>query len=144
MTRLKQNESIKHIMTTEVMTITLDTPLSKVGKIFSESPFHHLPVIAGKELVGIISLMDLMRVSFEDSFGVTEKQAVYDVLDHTLNVEAVMSKNPVTIQSDRSIKEAAQTLADSPFHALPVVNDQHELEGIVTSADVINYLLSLY
>ena len=85
-----------------------------------------------------------MRVSFEDSFGVTEKQSVYEVLDHTLNVEAIMSKDPVTIWVDHTIKEAAEVLSSSPFHSLPVVNDEHELLGIVTSADLIRYLLSLY
>jgi CBS domain-containing protein len=88
--------------------------------------------------------MDLMRVSFEDSFGVSEKQAVYEVLDHTLNVEAVMTKNPVTILLNHSIKEAAEILSSHSFHSLPVVDDNHELQGIVTSADLIKYLLALY
>lgn len=141
---LKQNESIQNIMTRDVRTITLETSLSEVGKIFSSSTFHHLPVVEGKQLLGIVSFMDLMRVSFEDSFGVTERQAVYEVLDHTLNVEAIMSKDPATIWIDHSIKEAAEVLASAPFHSLPVVNDEHELQGIVTSADLIRYLISLY
>lgn len=144
MTRLKQNEPISNIMTKSVRTITLNTSLSEVGKIFSQSHYHHLPVVSGAQLLGIISFTDLMRVSFEDSFGVTEKQAVYDVLDYTLNVEAIMSKDPVTIRDDHSIKEAAEVLSSVPFHSLPVVNDEHELLGIVTSADLIKYLADLY
>ncbi len=144
MSRIKQNESVKHIMTEEVRFITPSTPLSEVGKIFSRHQFHHLPVVNGKELAGMLSFMDLMRVSFEDSFGVSEKQAVYEVLDHTLNVEAVMTKNPVTILLNHSIKEAAEILSSHSFHSLPVVDDNHELQGIVTSADLIKYLLALY
>lgn len=144
MTRLKQNVPVTEIMTKDVASITTQTPLSQVGKMFSESNFHHLPVLSGRELTGIISFVDLMRVSFEDSFGVTEKQAVYDVLDHTLDVATVMTKDPVTVHEKHSIKEAAQKLSEGGFHALPVVNDDHELMGIVTSADLIKYLLELY
>lgn len=144
MTRLKQNTPVSDIMTKDVTTITTQTSLSQVGKIFSENTFHHLPVVSGRTLQGVISFVDLMRVSFEDSFGVTEKQAVYDVLDHTLDVETVMTKDPMTIHEKDSIKVAAKALSEGQFHALPVVNDDHELVGIVTSADLIKYLVELY
>jgi CBS domain-containing protein len=141
---IKQNEPITHIMTKHVITINTKTPLSDVAKIFSQNNFHHLPVVSGKELIGMLSYLDLMRVSFEDSFGVTDKQAVYDVLDHTLTVEAVMTKDPVVVREKDSIKRAAELLSSGDFHSLPVVNDEHELVGIVTSADMIKFLMSLY
>ncbi len=143
MSRLKR-ESVTHIMTKELQTINVQTPLSAVGKIFSESSFHHLPVVSGEELIGILSFVDLMRVSFADSFGVTEKQSVYEVLDRTLGVESVMTKDPVTITSSETIKDAAEKLAAGRFHALPVVNDARDLLGMVTSADLIKYLLAQY
>lgn len=143
MSRLKR-ESVTHIMTKELQTIDTTTPLSAVGKIFSESGFHHLPVVSGEKLIGIVSFVDLMRVNFADSFGVTENQAVYEVLDRTLNVEAIMTKEPVTIQSSQTIKEAAGKLAAGSFHALPVVEDGARLVGMVTSADFIAYLLEQY
>lgn len=145
MTRLKQNVPVSEIMTKNPTTVTARTPLSEVGKLFGESSFHHLPVVEGENtLVGIVSFVDLMRVSFEDSFGVTEKQAVYDVLDHTLDVPSIMAKDPTTIHEKDPIKDAARELSLGSFHALPVVNDEHQLVGIVTSADLIKYLLELY
>ncbi|QDT00442.1 CBS domain-containing protein [Adhaeretor mobilis] len=144
MSRLKQNESITHIMSKDLQTINSQTPLSTVGKIFAESGFHHLPVVSGEKLVGIVSFVDLMRVSFKDSFGVTAQQTVYDVLDRTLDVEAIMTKNPVTVCSNDTIKHAASILARGDFHALPIVGDDQQLLGLVTSADLINYLLEQY
>lgn len=143
MSRLKR-ESVTHIMTKELQTINTKTPLSEVGKIFSESNFHHLPVVSGQKLVGIVSFVDLMRVNFADSFGVSENQAVYEVLDRTLNVESIMTKDPVTIQSSQTIKAAAEKLASGSFHALPVVEDDFQLIGMVTSADLITHLLDQY
>lgn len=144
MSKLKQNESVTHIMTKDLQTVTVQTPLSTVGKIFTESRFHHLPVVSGDKLIGIISFVDLMRVNFEDSFGVEAKQSVYEVLDRTLNVEAIMTKEPVTIRSNETIKQAAKLLASRDFHALPVVAEDQQLLGLVTSADLIDYLIAQY
>lgn len=144
MSRLKQNESVTHIMSKELQTVNLRTPLSTVGKIFAESGFHHLPVVSGDKLVGIISFVDLMRVNFADSFGVTAQQNVYEILDRTLSVEELMTTNPVTAQSNSTIKDAAKILARNEFHALPIVGDDDQLLGLVTSADLLNYLIEQY
>lgn len=142
MSRLKR-ESVQHIMTKELQTISVKTPLSTVGKIFGESGFHHLPVLSGKKLIGMVSFLDLMRVNFADSFGVDKNQAVYEVLDRTLSVEDIMSKDLVTLESTKTIQDAAELLAEGSYHALPVVADG-ELVGIVTSADLLKYLLKQY
>lgn len=143
MSRLKR-ESVTHIMTKELQTINVTTPLSAVGKIFAESRFHHLPVVSGEDLIGIVSFVDLMRVNFADSFGVSQNQAVYEVLDRTLDVESIMTKDPVTISSSQTIKDAAEKLSSGSFHALPVVEGEAKLIGMVTSADLISYLLDQY
>src|SRR5262245_22264629 len=143
MNLMKSQEPVTTIMTSNPKTISLSTPLSEVGKIFTKGKIHHLPVVEKKELIGIISYFDLMRVSFEQSFGVTDKQAVYDVLDFTLNVEAIMTKDPVCIQETGTVREAAEKLISGGFHALPVVNEDHELVGIVTTKDLLQYLLKL-
>ncbi|MDP1835634.1 MAG: CBS domain-containing protein [Chlamydiales bacterium] len=144
MIHAKHNEAVTHIMTTNPTTIHLKTPISEVGRIFSEGKFHHLPVVSGKELIGIVSYFDLIRVSFEGSYGVTDEKAVYSVLDHMLDISAIMTKDPLCIQEKSTIREAAEKLSTGQFHALPVVNDNHELVGIITSKDLIDYLIKLY
>ncbi|QDT13729.1 CBS domain-containing protein [Planctomycetes bacterium K23_9] len=143
MSRLKKNEPITHVMTRDLQTINLNTSLSEVGKIFSECNIHHLPVVEGSNLRGMLSYTDLMRVSFADSFGVHAKQNVYEVLDRTTSVEEVMTPDPKTITSQASVREAAEILVDSDFHSLPVVDDG-EVVGIVTSGDMLKYLLEQY
>ena len=144
MIHARHQEAVTHLMTKNPQTIHLKTPISEVGKIFSEGKIHHLPVVDGKELIGMVSYFDLIRVSFEQSFGVTDKSAVYAVLDRTLDIEAIMTKDPVCIRAKGTIREAAEKLSTGRFHALPVVNEDHELVGIITSKDLIDYLLKLY
>ncbi|MBA3238532.1 MAG: CBS domain-containing protein [Parachlamydiaceae bacterium] len=140
----KHHELVTQIMTKNPTTIHLKTPISEVGKIFGEGKFHHLPVVNGKELIGMVSYFDLIRVSFEQSFGVIDERAVYSVLDHTLDIDSIMTKDPECIQDTGTIYEAAKKLATGSFHSLPVVNSNHEIKGIVTSKDLIDYLVKMY
>ena len=61
-------------------------------------------------------------------------------LAETLTVEQLMSKSVHTLQHDDTIKEAAEMLSLSSYHSLPVL-DGNTLVGIVTSTDLILYLL---
>jgi CBS domain-containing protein len=58
-------------------------------------------------------------------------------------IEHVMAKNIVSVSSETTIKETAEILAKREFHAIPVVDDE-KLVGIVTTTDLINYLLEQY
>ena len=144
MSRLRKNEPITRIMTKELQTINVNTNLSEVGKIFGGNTFHHLPVVSGSKLIGIVSFVDLMRVNFADSFGVSQNQAVYEVLDRTLNVESIMTKDPTTLKDNQTIKDAAEVLAHGDFHALPIVDSNGDLLGMVTSADLLKYMLEQF
>jgi CBS domain-containing protein len=99
-------------------------------------------VVSGKVILGMLSYTDLLRISFADS--------VYDDADHVdsivynmFSIEQVMVKKIISIKPSNSIKEVAEILAKSEFHALPVV-DKNELVGIVTTTDLINYLLKQF
>lgn len=58
-------------------------------------------------------------------------------------VEQVMAKKLTTVSPDTTIREVAEILSKKEFHALPVVHGQL-LVGIVTTTDIIKYLLSQY
>ena len=56
------------------------------------------------------------------------------------SIEQVMVKNVTTVTANTTIKEVAKILAKEEFHALPVVENDY-LVGIVTTTDLINYML---
>ncbi|WP_396170531.1 CBS domain-containing protein, partial [Flavobacterium sp.] len=59
------------------------------------------------------------------------------------SVEQVMTKNLTTIFPETTIKEAAEILSKNEFHALPVI-ENGSLVGIVTTTDLIKYLIDQY
>ena len=140
---MKRNEPVSKIMSTNLVTVHHGEPVSKVRQIIREHRVHHVPVVNGQKLVGIVSNADVLRVSFGDAFH-TDERTVDATLDHTMTLEELMQKDPVSVRENAPIREAAQILAQGDFHSLPVVSDGQKLVGMVTSTDLINYLLDQF
>jgi len=135
---MRKNEPISKIMSSDVISLQDGEAVSKLRTIFEDEQFHHVPVVSGEKLVGIISLNDYMRISFGE-FGNQDGRELDEILDHTYKLRDVMNANVVTIPNSGTIREAARMLATSNFHSLPVV-DGERLVGIVTSKDLVRYL----
>ncbi|QEG20562.1 CBS domain-containing protein [Mariniblastus fucicola] len=138
---MKKNESISGIMSTELTTVHDGQPVSQLRQIFEEKPIHHVPVVSGEKLIGIVTSNDFMRVSFGE-FGNQDGKGLDSILDHTYKMHDIMNQNPVTIPQTATIRDAARLLGSHSFHALPVV-DGEKLVGLVTSTDLINFLAEL-
>ena len=133
------NDPISSIMTKSVLTINVDDSLFDAKKVFDKNKIRHLPVIQDGKLVGILSLTDIMRLSFGDTYG--EDQAGIDnVMYDMLTINEVMKADPVSVESTSTIKEAAEIFSKNEFHALPVLQDG-QLGGILTTTDIIKALL---
>jgi len=61
---------------------------------------------------------------------------VYDIF----TIKQVMAKNVTVVDPDATIKEVSKLLAAKEFHALPVAKNG-ELVGIITTTDLINFLV---
>jgi CBS domain-containing protein len=136
---MKKHEPISKIMSTDLITVHHGDPISKVRQLASMHGVHHIPVVTGDQLVGIISWSDILRVSFGDTFQ-ADQRTVDATLDHTFTIEQVMKKNPISLQETSTVRDAAEILAGGEFHAVPVVNGG-KLVGIVSTTDLIKYLL---
>lgn len=138
---MKHHEPISKIMSTDVKTVHLGQKLSEARHILRDNPFAHIPVVSGKKLLGILSSSDIMRLTFDE--GNSDPRSTDAVLDNLFTIEATMSKNVETVRANESIRRAAELLVKGAHHALPVVEDG-DLVGIVTSTDLIGYLLDQY
>jgi len=139
---MKKRAKVTEIMSTKLMTINLHDGNPELAKeIMEENQIRHLPVVSGEKLLGIISLTDIHRISFGANYG--QEGLVDKAIFEYLNLANVMVHNPVVITPETTIREAAEILGREEFHALPVV-DADDLVGIVTSTDLINYLLDQF
>lgn len=138
---MKRNEPVSKIMTRELQTVHVGQKLSEVRRMLAANPYHHVPVVSGDKLVGLISSTDMIRLSLA-IFG-ADQRAVDTMLDASHTIESVMTTKLSTIGAKDTVREAAELLGEGSFHSLPVVEDG-KLVGMVTSTDVIRYLLAQY
>ncbi|MFC5047427.1 CBS domain-containing protein [Aquimarina hainanensis] len=139
---MKKRTPISKIMTTDVITLNHTHGLETAEKLFKEHNIRHIPVVSGDAIIGMLSYTDLLRISFADAVNV-ETNEVDTVVYEMFTIEQVMAKNLVSVSSTTTIKEVAEILSMREFHALPVI-DHGKLVGIVTTTDLINFLLEQF
>ena len=130
---------VSEIMTDHPHTLDINDTLDFARDKFDKLKVRHLPVVEGEKLVGILSLTDILRLSFGAKFGANQYEADEAIFE-MLSIDQVMNHNPKTVTSTNSLREVGEILSREEFHALPVVDDEN-LVGIVTTTDVIKYLL---
>ncbi|MGG8498122.1 CBS domain-containing protein [Tenacibaculum sp. TC6] len=139
---MKKRTPVSVIMTKNVITLNKADDLTAAEKLFKENNIRHIPVVSGKAVVGMLSYTDLLRISFADAIDEDENE-VDTVVYNMFTIEQVMAKNLITVSPTNTIKEVAEILSKKEFHALPVV-ENGELVGIVTTTDLIYYLLEQF
>ena len=138
---MKQNEPVSKIMARDPITVHEKQKLSDVRKLITEHGVHHVPVVSGKKLIGLISATDLLRVGYGDISKIDPR--AFDTALDTMTIRETMVEDIATVQHNDPIKQAADILATGRFHSLPVLEGE-DLVGVVTSTDLIKFLRELY
>ncbi len=139
---MKNNIPVSDIMTKNLVKLHLNDELSIAESLFKKHKIRHLPVVDGEHIVGMLSYSDLLRISFVDATddeGEKIESTIYDMF----TMEQAMTKKVVSVKPETSIKTVAEIFTQREFRALPVVSNEN-LVGIVTTTDVIKYLLEQY
>ena len=136
---MKKGTPISKIMTRDVVTLKHDDSLEHAEAMFKKYNIRHIPVVKNKAIAGMLSYTDLMRISFADAVD-DDEHYVDTVVYNMFTIEQVMASNVVSVTSKNTVKEVAEILSRREFHAIPVV-DNDKLVGIVTTTDLMNFLL---
>jgi CBS-domain-containing membrane protein len=114
---------IRDIMSAPVLTIDQNQLATEANELMWRYQIHHLVVTHLSQVVGILSDTDL-------GGNLTEK------IPDQLLVKDAMSSPVTTVQGNTLIEKAINLMAGNHFHALPVVDERHQLMGIVTQSDL--------
>lgn len=140
---MRKNELITKILTpaSEVHSVHVDQKLSEVRHLLAEYNIHHVPVLSGESLVGLISATDMLKMTFT-AYGGDERS--FDAyLDHEFKIEDVMTRELSTLTSKSTIREAALMLSEVDFNSLPIVDDD-TFVGLLTTKDLARHVHDLY
>jgi CBS domain-containing protein len=134
---------VRHVMTPDVLTVQPDTPLDEVAELFLQSGVRTIPVVDGaRRVVGIISDGDLLRrgdvalpLSIREALHPDEVVEALPASDR--RARDVMTRQVITVPEDLSIAAAVDVMAGRGFKRLPVLDQQGQLAGIVSRADIL-------
>ena len=126
---------IDQLMTKKVIVAKRYNTLFQVKEMYLKFNIHHLPVVNEVEdVIGIITTSDLLRFYAKH---LPNKEDVNVVeLEKFFKIEDFMTKNPITLEHDKTVREAI-----NKFHALPIVKNR-KVVGIVTSNDLLHFTVS--
>jgi CBS domain-containing protein len=128
-------------MTRNVTTLRNDCHLLDAALMIRRTGKRHVPIVdENGKLVGIISDRDVSRLSPSMLANMTPED--YNRVFEATPIAAAMTKNPITIAPDSSVRDAVNILYTKRVSALPVV-DGDQLVGIVTISDMLGLLNQL-
>ena len=130
---------VDQIMTSPLLTITPDRPMLDASHLMKTNHVRHLCVSDKEEIVGVISVRDLVRY-FIDSEGGPIRDL--DNVFRPLSVlRMLMQTTMETMASERTVLEATQTMAEKRIGSLLVLK-AGDMAGMVTETDVVRKVIA--
>ena len=117
------------LMSTDLVTATPETLVEDAARLLREDDIGSLPVVdADNDLVGILTTTDFVTIVAH-----SEPKA-------ETTVERYMTTDVVTATAQENIRDAADRMLTNDCHHLPVVDDEEGLIGMISTADLTQYL----
>jgi len=146
----------KDIMTKDVLTVSLDTPVKKVAELLSDYEISGAPVLDEHErVIGIVTESDLIEQKknlhlptvvtlFEGVLFLERPQKLKREIEKMLGatVKDIYSKKVITINENTTLEDIATIMSEKKVHLLPVLRGD-ELVGVVGKVDVVRALAKL-
>ncbi len=133
------DRKVKDIMSTHLIILMEKDPLIKASEIFQNHNIHHIPIVNEKQqLKGMLSMTDFAVTL--DPMTPFNHPAINHENKRTMKqliVEDIMAKDIKTVYPDTPLIIVIQLLKENAFHSIPVVNHNNELQGLITTYDII-------
>jgi len=124
---------VGNLMTIDPIVIEPEEMAAEAERLLKTYRVSGLPVVAGGEVVGVISQSDLMTAHSSEMIG-----ANWD----RLRVRHLMSAPAVTVHAEATIADASHLMLSRHIHRLVVVDDDGAPVGVVTPLDLLRSILA--
>lgn len=131
---------VRDVMSAVPVSLPPATPVNELLARFDRHDFNAFPVVDdGGRLVGVVSKLDVLRLSLGPEAGRTRQAPD---LAHEL-VANFMSRELVTVAPDDPLDVAGRRMVEARLHSLPVIEQREDarfLVGIVSRGDLLRAL----
>lgn len=128
---------VSKYMTQKLITATPDMSVKQAFLVMRTHRVRHIPVVENDRLVGIISDRDLRRPRWAEEL---DDWTSYYQIEDSHSVSEVMTRNPETVQTSDHVLKAVKIFRERRYGALPVLNKDGDLVGILSAQDLLGAL----
>lgn len=139
---MRKNDPVNNLMSKDIETVQQGQALSEVYRLMCNTGIHHVPVLDGKKLTGLISFTDMIKLSL--AIDTSNSHTVDALIDNHSSIPDIMSTELTTINKGQTVRDAAEILSEGDFHSLPVVDSDGNISGMLASTDLMRYLSAQY
>ncbi|MEJ2256342.1 MAG: CBS domain-containing protein [Woeseiaceae bacterium] len=129
--------SIDAIMSTNLITVSPAATLAQARTLMHDNRIHHIPVVDGDRLVGLITLTNVLAAT--DSFLRDDNSRIHA---NDIGIRDAMVTDVATVDLNASLRHAALFLEKHKIGCLPVLDDD-KLVGIITDTDFVAVAINL-
>jgi CBS domain-containing protein len=120
---------VADIMTSAIRSVDSAATIKSAWQLIRRHRFRHIPVLDQQKLVGIVSDRDILPLVSDFESAVSEPALAI--------ISTVMSSPVLTVRPRTKIRVAAKVLLDEHVGALPVVDEDNNLQGMLTRTDIL-------
>lgn len=132
---------VEDLMTSKVFTVEQHDLIDRVFFLIHYERIRHLPVVEKGKVIGIVSDRDLYKAlgpkSNSNAIDTASGKGAVEMHVIPQKVQNIMRRGVLTVHPDSYASEAAAIMADNKVGALPVVNKEGKLVGIISSTDIL-------
>ena len=134
---------VSRSMTRKVITVDQEATIFDAHELLAKNKIRHLPIVdPDQRLVGIITDRDIRSAlpynSLREHCSEKEKERV-----SKFKVKDIMTKDPISISPTYTIQDALLLIQNSKVGALPVIDDDHKLKGIISVRDLLRAFINV-
>jgi len=118
-------EQLAMLVDRDIPTVSPSDKIEDAAGRLLKSRIRRLPVLEGKKLVGILTVRDIVYRAIAE-MNIEEPASNY------------MRPHVIAIWDGTPLRTAVEIMALSGFRALPVINEEGDLIGIIDDSDIVN------
>lgn len=128
---------VEQVMSYKVITVDDSKTIRECYELMKEHVIQQLPIISDNQLhlKGIITRHDILKYIMND---LADVQKNMDIPISDISTKKIITTDPIT-----DIRRVAEVMLDLNLNAIPVVNEEDILVGIVSRNDIIKAVASL-
>lgn len=134
-------KTIADLMTRNVLSIDLDNSMLDLHQMMKDHNIRHIPVLENGCFYGMVTQKSVLAKTMYllDKYGVNALQR----REKQVPVSELVDKEVVFANQTMPLTDAARFFLNNRHGCLPIVDDENQLLGIVTSSDFVRLSLTL-